>query len=93
MTYIELMALARDKGFQGRVQMAMSDVAKDKGPGQAGPNLAYQSAVVKGTASVFQMTVRVLLDTAVSAAGVAATDAEIKTAVEGAWDSHAKAGV
>ena len=30
MTYIKLMELARDKGFQGRVQMAMFAVAKDK---------------------------------------------------------------
>lgn len=93
MTYIKLMALAHDKGFQRRVQMAMTDVAKSKGVGQAGPALAYQSAVIKGTASVFQMTVRVLLDTAVSVAGVAATDTDIKNAVDGAWDSHAKAGV
>lgn len=93
MLYIKLMELAHDKGFQRRVQMAMTDVAKGKGPGEAGPNLAYQSAVIQGRASVFQMTVRILLDTVVSAAGVAATDAEIKTAVDGAWDSHAKAGV
>lgn len=93
MTYIELMELAHDKGFQRRVQMALFQVAKDKAPGAVEPDLSFVNATIKGSVSVFQMTLGVLSNTAVAAAGVDATDAEIKTAVEQVWPFYAVAGV
>ncbi len=93
MTYIELMELAHDHGFQRRVQMAMFAVTKDKAPTAVEPDLSFVNAVIKGSASVFQMTVGVLLNSAVVSAGVDATDAQLKTAVEQVWPFYAVAGV
>lgn len=93
MTYIELMELAHDLGFQRRVQMAMFAVTKDKAPGAAEPDLSFLNSILRGDASVFQMTIGVLLNNAVANAGVGATDAQLKTAVEQVWPFYAVAGV
>ena len=55
MTFIELMEFARDKGFQGRIQMAMFNVARDKSGSADTDDTAFVAAIIKGTASVFQM--------------------------------------
>ena len=96
MTYIKLMELAHDHGFQRRVQMAMFAVGKDKGkatPAPVEPDISFINAIIKGNASVFQMTLGVLSNTAVADKGVDATDAELKTAVEQVWPFYAVAGV
>ena len=96
MTYIELSGLARDGGFQGRVQIGMFNVVKDKAPTATGDDLTYLQSILRGDASVFQMTIGVLLNTAVANAGpdaTSATDAQVKTAVEQVWPFYAAAGV
>lgn len=93
MTYIELMELAHDKGFQRRVQMAMFAVTKDKAPGATEPDLSFLNSILRGDASVFQMTIGVLLNNAVANAGVSATDNQLKAAVEQVWPFYAVAGV
>ena len=96
MTYIELIALARDQGFQGRVQIGMFNVVKDKAPAATGDDLTYLNSILRGDASVFQMTIGVLLNGAVANAGneaTSASDGQIKTAVEQVWPFYAAAGV
>ncbi len=96
MTFIKLMELAHDKGFQRRVLMAMFQVAKDKALGAAEPDLSFVNAILKGTASEFQMSMGVLLNAVVANAGgsaTSATDAQLKTAVEQVWPFYAVAGV
>ena len=95
MTFIKLMALAHDRGFQRRVQMAMFVVAKDKAPTATGDDLTFTNSILRGDASVFQMAVGVLLNNDVANAGDEAnssTDAQVKTAVEQVWPFYAVAG-
>ena len=93
MTFIKLMELAHDRGFQRRVLMAMFQVAKDKAPTAAEPDLSFLNAILKGTASEFQMSMGVLLNSTVVGAGKDATDDDLKTAVEQVWPFYAVAGV
>ena len=97
MTYIELMGLAHDGGFQRRVLMAMFQVAKDKAtPAPGEPDLSFINAILRGTASPFQMAIGVLLNNTVANAGNTATsttDDDLKIAVEAVWPFYAAAGV
>ena len=96
MAAIELMALAHDVGFQRRVHFTMFDVARDKAPTATGASLTYINSILKGVAPVLQMTIGVLLNSAVANAGnsaTSATDAQIKTAVEQVWSFYAAANV
>ena len=97
MTYIELMGLAHDGGFQRRVLMTMFQVAKDKSaPAPGEPDLSFINAILRGAASPFQMAIGVLLNNTVANAGntaTSATDAQLKTAVEQVWPFYAVAGV
>ncbi len=87
MTAIDQMELSRDTGFQAKVKYFMSKSAVAIMGDAAGPRTTYASAVLDGSASVFEMSVAVLSDTAVVAAGVAVTDAEIESAITGRWNA------
>lgn len=92
MSSIGLMEIANDRGFLRRVQFAMFEVSKDKVIAAAtGNSLAYLQGILNGEAPVSQMALGVLLNSAVATAGRAATDAQIKAAVEQVWSHYANA--
>lgn len=96
MASIDLMELAQDNGFLARVKYFMQKSAVAIMGEAAGLRTAYATAVLGGSASIFEMTVSVLTNTAVVAAGDAATppfdaslgtEIEIENAVTGAWNA------
>ncbi len=93
MSFIKLMELAHDKGFQRRIQMAMFKVARTKSGSADAADIAFVTAIVRGQASVFQMALGVLTDGTVITVGDAVTDTQIKSAVDTVWPVYAKAGV
>ena len=87
MAAINLMEIANDKGFQRRVKFFMSKSAVAILGEAAGARTTYASAVLDGSASVFEMAVTVTSDTAVEAAGAGATDTQIENAITGRWNA------
>ena len=94
MAAIDSMELAHDRGFARRVKYFMTKAALAIYPEGPNPNksqrVTYATTVLDGSASVFEMTVAVLTNATVAAAGVAATDADIEFTVNSFWDAFSR---
>lgn len=88
MVAIELMELARDTGFQARVQFIMFDVARDKAPGAAGDDLNFVNGILNGENDVFQLAVGVVV---VNVDPDGASDLGLKDTIEVLWPFYAAA--
>ena len=90
MAAIDLMALARDRGFQERVRFALIDIAKDKAGAAADPSaeLTFIGLVLSGQITIPDIAVAVVVGNPDPAG---ANDASLKTTVEQLWNFEVKA--
>ncbi len=88
MAAIDLMELARSKGFSERIKFLMFDVARDKASTATGDDLNFVNGILNGKNDVQLLVMGIIVH---NADPEAANDASLKSTIETIWPFYATA--